>query len=343
MSWGNWTFLNPEWLWVLLLLPLVFWLRQLRRVVAWVVPYASRWYGGTRWGRSTWTLVMTSLGVVLLAIALARPQIIEERRETQVQGYDLMLVLDLSSSMLAVDGWGNNPRLAANRLQTLKPILEAFINQRPNDRIGVVVFAGEAFTLSPLTFDHTWLRRQLERMKVGLVSASQTAIGDALALGLSRLEQESRTEGGKRLGAFVILLTDGENNAGLLEPAVATEIAEKRGIPVFPIATGSEEFWAPDFRDGRVQNYARVRNRPDFSILEEMAERTGGLYLRARSEDAVEEAFSAINRTQQIEFDSIDYRLTEERFEWLAVPGALCLLAGLGVPSWGGAFRKEGA
>jgi Ca-activated chloride channel family protein len=250
-----------------------------------------------------------------------------------------MLVLDLSSSMLSVDDWNSNPRTASNRLQVLKPVLERFINDRPNDRIGVVVFAGEAFTLSPLTFDHDWLRKQLGRMKVGLVSHSETAIGDALALGLSRLEQEDRTEGGKRLGAFVILLTDGENNAGVIEPLDAAELAEKRGIPIFPIATGSEEFWAPNYQDGRVISYRRQRGRPDFSVLEKIAEQTGGVYLRARSQGAVGQAFNAINRTKQIEFDSIDYRLTEERFAWLAVPGGLCLVFALCIPAIGGRRR----
>lgn len=338
---GNWTLAHPEWLYALAALPLVFWLRQFRRVLAWVIPYASRWRGGSRWGSHRLTLVMSSLAFLLFIGALARPQVVEQRRETQVQGYDLMLVLDLSSSMLSVDGWSNNPRIAPNRLQIVKPVVERFINERPSDRIGVVIFAGEAFTLSPLTSDHDWLRQQLGRMKVGLVSHASTAIGDALALALSRLEQDDRTSGGRRLGAFVILLTDGENNAGVLDPLDAAKIAEKRGIPVFPIAAGSNEFWAPDYRDGQVRAYRRSRGKTDFSALEKIAERTGGVYLRARDQGAVSRAFDAINQAQQLEFDSIDYRLTEERFAWLAVPGGLCLLLAAGLPGipW---RRKEG-
>ncbi|MEO0453344.1 MAG: VWA domain-containing protein [Verrucomicrobiota bacterium] len=332
MQWGAWQFANPEWLWALLAIPVFFWLRRFRQVAAWVVPFASRWHGGAMLSKSAWTQVMMTLGAILLILALCRPQIVEQRRETQVRGYDLMLVLDLSGSMLFVDGWNNNPRLQANRLQVIKPVIEAFINERPNDRIGVVIFAGEAYTLSPLTFDHDWLRKQLGRMEVGLVGSTSTAVGDALALALGRLNQDQRTVDGQRQGAFVILLTDGESNAGLLEPREAAEIAVKRGIPVFPIAAGTDQFWAPDPRGARY-GYMRQQSRMDFSALEEIAEMTDGIYLRAKNKESIAQAFEAINRTQRIEFDSLDYRLTEERFSWLAVPSILCFLSSLVQPA----------
>ena len=154
-------------------------------------------------------------GLVLLVIALARPQKVEDRREIRAEGYDLILSIDLSGSMLAEDYEVGGERL--NRLQAIKPVIQSFINERPNDRIGIVIFSGRAYTLAPLTFDHLWLGRQIERLKIGLIEDG-TAIGDGLGVALTRLEQAARSKGGNRKGAFVILMTDGANNRGALTP-----------------------------------------------------------------------------------------------------------------------------
>src|SRR5690606_26509501 len=118
-----------------------------------------------------------------------------------------------------------------NRLQAIKPVIQAFIERRPSDRIGIVLFSGRAYTMAPLTFDHDWLASQLERIKIGLIEDG-TAIGDGLGVALTRLEQAKREAGGIRQGAFVVLLTDGANNRGSLTPRQSAELAKSRGIPV---------------------------------------------------------------------------------------------------------------
>src|ERR1019366_9631307 len=130
-------------------------------------------------------------------------------------GYDIVLAIDLSGSMLSEDYEKDGKRI--NRLQAIKPVIQAFIERRPSDRIAVVLFSAKAYTLAPLTRDHAWLARQLERVKTGLIQDG-TAIGDALGVALTRLDQASREASGKRKGAFIVLLTDGANNTGIISP-----------------------------------------------------------------------------------------------------------------------------
>jgi Ca-activated chloride channel homolog len=279
------------------------------------------------------------LGFVAAAgmiVALARPQVVEEKRQTNVEGYDILLALDLSGSMLFVDD--PQDRRMVNRLQTLKPVLKAFIEQRAADRIGIVVFATEALTLAPLTFDHDWLRRQTERLEVGLLKDG-TAIGDGLALAVSRLQQAERMEGGKRKGAFVILLTDGVNNAGRIAPLAAAAAAAERGLPVFTIAAGKEgHVLAPVYDEqGRMQGYQPQRSHLDLPTLKAMAERTGGQFFRAEDAGTIQRAFTAINEAKKIEFESTSYSLVEEKFSRVAGPAALALLLAL---PWGGWRRR---
>jgi Ca-activated chloride channel family protein len=154
-------------------------------------------------------------GLVLLILALARPQRVQERVETATRGYDIMLAIDISPSMLSEDYRRGGQRI--NRFEAIKPVIKAFIVHRPKDRIGVVLFAGRAYTLAPLTFDHNWLLRQIDRVNVGMIEDG-TAIGDAVVVALQRLSQPERQVGTKRIGAFVILMTDGVHNAGLFTP-----------------------------------------------------------------------------------------------------------------------------
>src|SRR5690606_10808786 len=180
------------------------------------------------------------------------------RRVVQQQGYDIILAVDLSGSMLAEDYARAGKRI--NRLQAIKPVIQAFITERPGDRIGIVVFAGRAYTLAPLTFDHAWLARQIERLHPGLIEDG-TAIGDGLGVALSRLEQRDRMEDEHRQGAFVILLTDGANNRGALAPPAAAEIAQSRSIPVFTIGAGRNglvPFPRMDANTGEILGYRQV-------------------------------------------------------------------------------------
>lgn len=322
----SYTFASPWWFAALALIPLVVLLRRQRRVPVLLVPFASNWHRASIVNTSRWPAILAVLGLVLLTCALARPQRVNDRREVRSQGYDLILAIDLSGSMRAEDFERGGRRM--NRLQAIKPVIQAFINERPSDRIGIVVFSGRAYTLAPLTFDHKWLAQQVERLKIGLIEDG-TAIGDGLGVALTRLEQARHEAGGLRQGAFVVLLTDGANNRGALAPLQAAEIAKSRGIPVYTIGAGRNglvRFPVLD-ENGRKLGYRRVMSDLDEGTLREIAEMTGGHFFRAMDTGTVQAAFNAINKAQKIEFQAKSYMLTTELFPWFAVPGLAALLA----------------
>ncbi|MDR0352243.1 MAG: VWA domain-containing protein [Opitutaceae bacterium] len=322
---ANLRFADPLWFLALLAIPLVIWLRGFRSVPVLLVPFASAWHRPSLAGVSRWPVALAALGLALLVAALARPQKVDDRREVTTQGYDLMLAIDLSGSMLAEDYERNGERI--NRLQAIKPVIQAFINERPHDRIGVVVFADHAYTLAPLTFDHRWLARQLERLRVGLVGA-QTAIGDGLGIALTRLEQSGRNENEKRKGAFVVLLTDGANNRGALAPAQAAGIAKSRGIPVYTIGAGREgrvPYPNMDDQGRKVGGYHYFESDLDEETLRQIARETGGQYFRAHDSRTVQAAFAAIDQAEKIEFESKSYLVTTELFTGFAAAGAACV------------------
>lgn len=329
-------FKDPFWLAALVVLPLLVWARGRRGLSALVVPFAAAWRRPHAASGAPWPALLAGLGLVLLTLALARPQHVEDRHQEHRQGYDIMLAIDLSGSMLTEDYQRDGQRI--NRLQALKPVIQAFINQRPNDRIGVVVFAKGAYTLSPLTFDHDWLSRQTDRLRIGLIDGDATAIGDGLGVALSRLEQAGRETANRRQGAFIILLTDGANNSGTLTPPQATAIAKARGIPVYTIGAGQDGFVPFPIMDdaGHRLGYRQVLSDLDENALRDIAAATGGRYFRAADTRTIADAFKAIDRAQKIEFDAKSTLITRELFPWFAVPGiaALLLAALLVRPPW---------
>jgi Ca-activated chloride channel family protein len=323
----NYTFASPWWLAALLVLPLLVWARGRRGAPVLVVPFAGAWHRPTFIPASRWPAAFALAGLVLLIAALARPQIVEDKREVKQQGYDLMLAIDLSGSMLAEDYERGGDRI--NRLQAIKPVIQAFITQRTSDRIGLIVFSGRAYTLAPLTFDHQWLSRQIERLKIGLIEDG-TAIGDGLGVALTRLEQAGREEGNQRKGAFVVLLTDGASNRGLLSPEQATEIAKSRGVPVYTIGAGREGIVPmPVFdENGNKLGYRRTTSDLDEGQLRAISDATGGKFFRAMDLDTTTRAFAAIDQARKIEFQAKSYLITTELFAWLAAPGAALLFLG---------------
>ncbi|MFT3869925.1 MAG: VWA domain-containing protein [Nibricoccus sp.] len=329
---------NPEWLFALLLIPIVIWMRGRRRVPVLVVPFASSWHRKSFTTVSRWPEILAAAGITLLIVALARPQTVHDKREVRSEGYDLMLAIDISSSMLAEDYEKNGQPI--NRLQAVKPVIQAFIEERSNDRIGLVVFSGRAYTMAPLTFDHDWLSRQTERIQTGIIEDG-TAIGDGLGVALTRLEQASHEEGGRRKGAFVILLTDGRESIiekdgqrrtlSTLPPDQAAGIAKSRGIPVYTIGAGKDG-WArrPVIVNGRKLGYDRFFSDLDEGLLHDIADTTGGRFFRADDNRTIKSAFDAINRSRKIEFKAKTYLITTELFPWCAIPSlALLLLAAL--------------
>ena len=325
----NYRLADPLWLLALALLPATVWLRGRARVPVMLVPFAAAWHRSSLAAASNWTAGLAVAGLVLLVGALARPQKVEDKREVRSKGYDIMLAVDLSGSMLSEDYEKDGERI--NRLQAIKPVIQAFIERRPSDRIGVVLFSSRAYTLAPLTTDHAWLSRQLERVKIGLIKDG-TAIGDALGIALSRLDQAAREPGGKRKGAVIVLLTDGANNMGALAPMQSAQLAKARGVPIYTVGAGKDGLVPfPIFDErGKKVSYSWVEADLDEGALKDIAETTGGRFFRAADTGTIESAFASIDASQKIEFQSKSYLLTTELFAWLAVPG----LALFGAGAW---------
>jgi Ca-activated chloride channel family protein len=327
---------DPWWLLALAVLPLVLWRRRAQPVSTLVIPFAGAWYKPTLIQPSRMPAILVSAGLVVLVLALARPQRLETYSETRQEGHDLMLSIDLSGSMLAEDFELAGERI--NRLQAIKPVIQAFINDRPHDRIGLVVFAGKAYTLAPPTFDHEWLARQIERLKIGAMEDG-TALGDGLGLALSRLVPSDKPDPAAPAAeakdakpaqkGFVILMTDGSSNKGLLTPMQAAEIAKARGITVYTIGAGkggSAPF--PIFDEmGKKMGYRRIPSDLDEKTLQEIAKATGGGYFRADNTTAVTTSFKAIDASQRTKFDSKVQR-PRDFFLWFIGASAVLILWG---------------
>ena len=326
---SNFRLADPRWLLALAALPLAVWLRGRARVPVLLVPFAAAWHRASLAAASHWTAGCALAGLVLVVGALARPQRVEDKREVRTRGYDIVLAIDLSGSMLSEDYEKDGERI--NRLQAIKPVIQAFIERRPSDRIAVVLFSAKAYTLAPLTTDHAWLAKQLERVKIGLIEDG-TAIGDALGVAITRLDQSNREADGRRKGAFIVLLTDGANNTGAIAPMQAAQLAKARGIPIYTIGAGKDGMVPfPVFDDtGKKLGYRLIPADLDEDALRSIAQTTGGHFFRAADTGTIESAFQSIDASQKIEFQAKSYLLTTELFTWLAVPG----LAFFGAGAW---------
>ncbi len=316
---------EPLWLLALLLLPLLAWLRRRRPVSVLLIPHAAAWAPARRPAARRWPVLLAGSAFCLLVLALTRPQRIDDTRSIRGEGYDIVIAIDLSTSMYAEDVSLDGRRV--NRLDALRPVIESFIRRRPSDRIGFVAFAGRAYTLAPLTHDHAWLSRQVDRLRIGLIEDG-TAIGDGLGLALSRLERARSQSDASRAGAFVILMTDGANNRGTLTPEQAAALAKARGVPVFTIGVGRDglvPFPAFD-QQGRRVGTTRVMADLDPATLRHISALTGGRYFRAEDSDTANAAFAEIDRAQKITFQQTSQVLATELFPWPAAASALLLL-----------------
>lgn len=322
--WGPCRLAAPLWLLALLLLPLAAWLRRRRSVSVLLIPHAAAWTAPRAPAARRWPVRLAWAAAALLVLALARPQRIDDTRVVRGEGYDLVVAIDLSTSMYAEDSVVDGRRV--NRLEALKPVLEAFIRRRPADRIGFVAFAGRAYTLAPLTHDHDWLARQVARLRIGLIEDG-TALGDGLGLALSRLQRARSDADAPRAGAFVVLMTDGANNRGQLAPAQAAALAKARGVPVFTIGVGRDGLVPfPAFDEqGRRVGMTRRMSDLDPAALRQIATDTGGRYFRAEDPDAANAAFAEIDRAQKITFDQTTQVLATELYAWPAALATLLL------------------
>ena len=306
---------HPEVLWLLTILPLLALLKG-RKGTAASVRYSTaqtvRLLAGSRKSRAgRWlgTLRMIALG--FLVVALARPQIVHGTSEVEASGIDILLALDVSGSMEALDFTIKGE--PANRVAVVKKVVSRFIDERPNDRIGLVAFAGRPYMVSPLTLDHNWLLQRLETIRTGMVEDG-TAIGSAIAAGVNRLRDQ------KAKSKIVILLTDGMNNAGKVSPITAAEAAEALGIKVYTIGAGSRgEVPVPVTDQFGNRQIVRARVDIDEETLGKVAHMTGAQYYRATDTDSLEKIYREINKLETTTRKITKFEHRNEMFTWAAI------------------------
>ncbi len=265
-------------------------------------------------------LVLLRGGAIAFAvIALARPQKGLEETRVRTEGIDIILCLDVSESMRAMDFQLDGRR--HDRLAVVKVVAREFVEGRADDRIGIVVYAPRAYTLSPLTLDHGWVVKQLERVEIGMVDkGAATAIGSALHTALRRLEESGAKS------KVIVLLTDGRNNAGNISPETAAEAARALGIKIYCIGAGTKEPAPYPVRDLLGNVALRMRNiEIDDERLTRVAEVTGGKYFRATDTAGLREIYREIDRMEKTDIDALLYTDYREFYPYLLIP-ALCLL-----------------
>lgn len=267
-------------------------------------------------GRLGLSLLLAALALGL--IALARPQISNAFTQTETSGIDIMIVLDVSRSMLAEDYQTEDGR-RANRIDTVKRITRQFIESRPADRIGISAFAGRPYLVSPLTLDHGWLLQNLDRLRIGLVEDG-TAIGSALSSAANRLKD---SEAKSRL---IVLLSDGGNNAGRVAPATAAEAAAALGIKVYTIGAGSKGPAPFPITDalGRTM-YTMQQFDVDEPELMRIAQIANGRYFAATNTRALSDIYKQIDQLEKSKIEVTQYREYKELYMWFAM-AALGLL-----------------
>lgn len=246
--------------------------------------------------------ILRMLVLALLIVVMARPQSKLSRQEMKVEGIDIVLAMDVSGSMLAED-------FKPNRLEAAKKVAESFIKGRKSDRIGLVEFAGEAFTQTPLTIDHNVLLSQLDKVKSGEIEDG-TALGDGLATAINRVKDS------KAVSKVIILLTDGVNNQGSVDPKSAAEIAALYGIRLYTIGLGTRGMAPYPFRTpfGGIQ-YQNIPVEIDEPLMEDMAESTnGGKYFRATNKKSLENIFSEIDEMEKTRIDVTQYNQTKDEY-----------------------------
>jgi Ca-activated chloride channel family protein len=314
-------FLQPEWFWALTLLPLVMLWRGRRGPVAAIqysdVGLARAVARKSRSRIGNWVWLLAVLAAVLMIAGLARPQRGHSRTEVTANGIDIVLGLDVSGSMQALDFLVDNQRV--NRIEVVKSVVGKFIDERPNDRIGLIAFAGAPYLVSPITLDHDWLQQNLERVAIGGVDDG-TAIGSAIAAAVNRL----RTTPAK--SKVVILLTDGMNNTGKISPLAAAEAARALGVKIYTIGVGVRGKAPVPVRD-EAGNMRLVMAQVDVDekTLQTVADLTGGKFYRATDTDSLQKIYEQINRLETSAQTVQKFEHYDELYPWALVP-ALAIL-----------------
>jgi len=310
-------FAQPAFFGLLVLLPvLIYWeLKKSDGAQATIMVSSVGQFRGARSWKNTLRplpFIFRMLALACVIIALARPQTRNDEQLVTCEGIDIVLCLDISGSMLAQD-------FTPNRMEAAKNVAGQFIDQRPTDRIGLVIFSGESFTMCPLTTDRIVLKTQLANVQSGLLEDG-TAIGSGLATGVDRLRNSPSKS------KVIILLTDGENNGGLIDPNTAKEIAKSIGVKVYTIGMGTEGFAPVPVQTPAGIVYQKEKVNIDEKLLTQIATETGGRYYRAKDNESLKNIYGEIDQLEKSKIETTTLRRYTEQFYPFALAAALLVL-----------------
>ena len=314
-------FFNKQWFWLLLVIPIIIgWyvLKNSQQTAELKMPNLKGFEVTTTW-LPTFRHVLFVLRIIalgLLITALARPQTVDVSTKTKTtRGIDIVIAIDVSASMLAKD-------LKPNRLEALKNVAGDFIKGRPNDRIGLVEYAGESYTKTPITSDKSIVLKSLQEIKYNTIIEGGTAIGMGLATSVNRLKNS------KAKSKVIILLTDGVNNSGFIDPSTASELAVEYGIKTYTIGLGTNGMALSPI--GILPNnefqYGRVQVTIDEALLKEIAKATGGKYFRATNNQKLKEIYTEINKLEKTDVEEFKFYNYEEKYRALVLFAGFLLL-----------------
>ncbi|NOX46731.1 MAG: VWA domain-containing protein [Chlorobi bacterium] len=303
---NNYEFADPGFLYLLIIVPILgiwYWYKHTRDQADLQVSETKAFESGS-WSLKQFLYFGLYLfrvaAIALLIIALARPQTHMRRQDVTIEGIDIVIALDVSGSMLAMD-------LKPDRLEAAKEVAKEFISGRDNDRFGLVIFSGESFTQCPLTTDHRVVKNLFDEVKSGMIEDG-TAIGDGLATAVSRLKES------KAVSKVIILLTDGVNNQGSVDPLSAAEIAKVYGVRIYTIGVGTmgKAPYPMQTPFGVQTQYVDVKI--DEQLLQQVAEMTDGRYFRATSNKKLREIYREIDKLEKSKIDVAEIERTKEEF-----------------------------
>ena len=313
-------FLNIEFLWLLVVIPLLaLWYSYTGKYKSNTLNFSNSAAFSESKSFIVWIepilRIFRMIALTLLIIALARPQVIDiSTRVKNNRGIDIIMAIDVSASMLAKD-------LRPNRLEALKDVASNFIKNRTTDRIGLVEYAGESYTKTPITSDKSIILRSLKEIEYNTIIEGGTAIGMGLATSVNRIKDS------KAMSKVVILLTDGVNNSGFIDPLTAVELANEFGIKIYTIGLGTNGMaLSPIGIDSKGKfNYANVKVEIDEKLLNEIADMTGGKYFRATNNSKLKEIYDDIDKLERSDIEEFKYYNVQEKYRLFLLPALMLI------------------